>query len=87
MTVGGGVSCRKQNLPRRLNVANQMLTTGRLRYIQSPVFIVVQIITLLLQEGTLTATRGRKAHQAISREVVELCEVNIASDLQNKIVY
>ena len=35
----------------------------------------------------MTATRGRKAHQAISREVVELCEVNIASDLQNKIVY
>jgi len=27
------------------------------------------------QEGTLTATRGRKAHQAISKEVVELCEV------------
>ena len=42
----------------------------------------------LLQEGTLTATRGRKAHQAISREVVELCEVNIAlSDFKNKIVY
>ena len=69
-------------------MANQMLTTERLRYIQSPVFIAVQMITLsLLQEGTLTATRGRKAHQAISREVVELCEVNIASDLQNKIVY
>lgn len=30
------------------------------------------------QDGTLTAARGRKAHQAISREVVELCEVNLA---------
>jgi len=27
------------------------------------------------QEGTLTAARGKKAHQSISREVVELCEV------------
>lgn len=27
------------------------------------------------QEGTRTAFRGQKAHQAISREVVELCEV------------
>ena len=30
----------------------------------------------LLQDGTMTAVRGRKAHQSISREVVELCEVN-----------
>lgn len=27
------------------------------------------------QEGTLTAFRGKKAHQSISREIVELCEV------------
>ena len=27
------------------------------------------------QEGTKTAARGRKAHQAISGEIVELCEV------------
>jgi len=27
------------------------------------------------QEGTLTEFRGRKAHQSISREIVELCEV------------
>jgi len=27
------------------------------------------------QEGTQTAFRGKKAHQSISREIVELCEV------------
>ena len=27
------------------------------------------------QEGTKTAARGRKAHQAISGEIVELCQV------------
>ena len=27
------------------------------------------------QEGTKTAFRGKKAHQSISREIVELCEV------------
>jgi hypothetical protein len=27
------------------------------------------------QEGTKTAARGKKAHQAISGEIVELCQV------------
>ena len=44
MTVGSGAyrisrPCRNLTSPRRLNVSNQMLTTGRLRYIQCPVFI------------------------------------------------
>ena len=56
MTVGGCISgiprpCRNLNLPRRLNVTNQMLTTERLRYIPSPVFIIVQMITLFTSSG------------------------------------
>ena len=39
------------------------------------------------QDGTLTAARGRKAHQAISREVVELCEVKLAWNDDMKIIY
>ena len=53
-----------------------------LRHTAGPVLSIGKMITTnniysRLQEGTLTASRGRKAHQAISREVVELCEVSI----------
>ena len=35
----------------------------------------------------MTAARGRKAHQAISREVVELCEVKLALNDDMIILY